>query len=1058
MTLDERLEAFHSSGASATSAAGPDLLAPWIRTVAAGDRDAFRRRLAWDGLAEAHVLAALEAPAAFPHGSLPPWTKLLAAALSRCKEVAAGANEGSGPREADSTNRESVSRFPELWAPFVRAARLLLLERAGSALAGAAPEAIDALERDLLRQLGAVAELTAYESFDLLRRERVEAAAQPRGAVYREFVLSQLGTGWKTMLLEHPVLARQVCLLADTWADASAELLRRVEEDRGLLRERFGAGGRLLEVETGLSDRHAGGRTVASLRFAEGPRLVYKPRDVAIEAAWSNLLSWLRENGGEALPAPHVLERAGYGFVEFLEPAELGDMGRAREYFRRAGALLCVAWIAGLDDLHRENVIATSGGPAVVDAETALGPQFAWEIVPNGGSAIERAAERWNESFLRSGLLTTLRMDGTGRPVETSGLRGRGGYPVAAKARRFDNPNSDAMVLVWETVPAGATKNLPTLKGVPLVPDDFPQEILDGFVSTYRFLLERRDGVAAAGGPLDRFAGARSRIVLRPSTAYSALLLELSAPGFLRNGVTRSFAIDSINRVFRGVSERPALWLLMREERRALEALDIPRFSVDPASRSIRTASGEAIEGPIVRSGLEAARDRLASMSREDQEEQRALLEEHLYAASPHDRSEGPCPEARPAGFSRRSLLRMSQDIGDEIRALAVESAGGGLTWRTPSSSGERSGEPGMAHGLYGGGAGIVLFLSALGAATGKKRFFEVARAAAVPIAAALESPPARDAGDKELIGACNGLGSLAYALAIASKLASDSWLAGVAERAAARINPEAVSEDEELDVESGAAGAILGLLALEAVAPGSGALRSAVLCGEHLLARRVEMGEGKWAWPSRDGLCLAGFAHGAGGIALALGRLSGPAGRPDFARAAQAACRYEATLYAPESGNWPVLSKVPTQEPGIVMNAWCHGAPGVAISRAGLFGLLEEKEIVADLERAVAATRNAGPLSTDHACCGNAGLVEALLTCGEKLRRPDWIEEARLRASVFLQSAIERGSFRFSPDGPVGTSRAEPGFFRGLSGVGYTLLRVAAPGSLPSVLSFACA
>ena len=139
-------------------------------------------------------------------------------------------------------------------------------------------------------------------------------------------------------------------------------------------------------------------------------------------------------------------------------------------------------------------------------------------------------------------------------------------------------------------------------------------------------------------------------------------------------------------------------------------------------------------------------------------------------------------------------------------------------------------------------------------------------------------------------------------------------------------------------------------------------------------------------------------------------------------------------------------------------MNAWCHGAPGIAISRAGLHGVLEEKEIAADLELALTAAREAGLLSTDHVCCGNAGLVEALLTCGERLRRPDWIEEARSRASVFLQAAIERGGFRFVIDAPGGTSKPEPGFFRGLSGVGYTLLRVAVPGSLPSVLSFAVA
>ncbi|HEV2062957.1 MAG TPA: type 2 lanthipeptide synthetase LanM family protein, partial [Thermoanaerobaculia bacterium] len=832
-------------------------------------------------------------------------------------------------------------------------------------------------------------------------------------------------------------------------------LLRRVEQDRALLRERFGAAGALCEIETGLSDRHADGRTVARLRFAEGPNIVYKPRSVAIEAAWSALLSWLSENGGEPPPAPRVLERAGYGFVEFLEPCELAGAREARDYFRKAGALLCLAWVAGLDDLHRENVIATRGGPALIDTETALQPQFASESGPGSG-AMARAAGRWNRSFLRSGLLTTLKLDAAGRPVEIGGLRGRGGHPIAAKARRFSSPNTDAMELVWETAAAAATRNLPTLGGDPLFPDDFSEEAVDGFSSMYRFLLERREAVAAPGGPLDPFAGAECRLVVRPSAVYAGLLLELSAPGFLRDGLTRSFAIDSLSRIFRFERERPALWLLTRQEQGALERLDLPRFSVDPASRSIRAGTDEEIGGRIARSGLEAARDRLALLCPEDLAAQRALLEDELSAASASGQVGRPRTGRRPAGFSGRSFRRTAEDIGEEIRSQASEQAGGALTWKTPAAEGERGGEPGVAHGLYAGASGIVVFFAALGAVSGSREPFGIARAAALPIAAALDSSPPPHAGPAELIGACNGLGSLVYALVTAGKLASDPWYFEVAARAASRITRETIDGDNELDVESGAAGAILGLLALETVAPDSGALERAVLCGEHLLSLRREMGDGLWGWPSRGGLCLAGFAHGAAGIALALGRLSRPAGRPDFGRAALSACRYESTLYDPGHENWPVLSaKRPGQE-RIVMTAWCHGAPGIAISRAGLSGALGEGEVASDLARALAATRKAGPLGTDHLCCGNAGLVEALLVCGETFARTDWIDEAQSRASVLLQGAIERGGFRFRLEDPGPPSEPDPGFFRGLAGVGYTLLRVAVPATLPSVLCFA--
>jgi lantibiotic modifying enzyme len=211
-------------------------------------------------------------------------------------------------------------------------------------------------------------------------------------------------------------------------------------------------------------------------------------------------------------------------------------------------------------------------------------------------------------------------------------------------------------------------------------------------------------------------------------------------------------------------------------------------------------------------------------------------------------------------------------------------------------------------------------------------------------------------------------------------------------------------------------------------------------------------MGDGMWGWPSRGGLCLAGFAHGAAGIALALGRLSLAARRPDFGHAALAACRYEATLYDAARGNWPVLSARRAPGERIVMTAWCHGAPGIAIALSELSGILDEAEIGPNLARALSATRRAGPLGTDHLCCGNAGLVEALLTCGQTRALP----EARSRASALLTGAIERGAFRFEKEEPGPPLPPAPGFFRGLSGVGYTLLRVAAPALLPCVLGFA--
>jgi lantibiotic modifying enzyme len=79
-------------------------------------------------------------------------------------------------------------------------------------------------------------------------------------------------------------------------------------------------------------------------------------------------------------------------------------------------------------------------------------------------------------------------------------------------------------------------------------------------------------------------------------------------------------------------------------------------------------------------------------------------------------------------------------------------------------------------------------------------------------------------------------------------------------------------------------------------------------------------------------------------------------------------------------------------------------------------------------------------------------GRVETLLVAGHRLATPQLNSAAREIASQTLSAANDRGRFVL-PGGAVAEGYS-PGFFQGLSGIGYQLLRVARPG-LPSVLLF---
>src|SRR5205823_8184069 len=89
-----------------------------------------------------------------------------------------------------------------------------------------------------------------------------------------------------------------------------------------------------------------------------------------------------------------------------------------------------------------------------------------------------------------------------------------------------------------------------------------------------------------------------------------------------------------------------------------------------------------------------------------------------------------------------------------------------------------------------------------------------------------------------------------------------------------------------------------------------------------------------------------------------------------------------------------------------------------------------------------------------DHLCCGNIGRSDVLFTAGRRLGRQPTLDAAIALANRIEDQAVSRGYFQFVSSGSEYVV-FDPGFFMGLSGIGYQLLRLAAPSHLPSVLAF---
>ncbi len=1022
-TLDELLGSAAQRDAPAPEEArrqGSQILDRWRFSVAQGDPERFARRLAWDGLEVEEVSERLAWSLARP--TVPPWADRLEELL------AAVAGDPPGERSDAET-----TPFGDLWRVVARRWRVKLVSDRVVAQE-LTSSACDDLEDHLLQQLSRVSREALWERLAAVRPDPNGIAAGAHRH-YDSFVTALGDGGLVEVCEELPVLARQLVRLLDTWLESGRELAARLAAARCDVERVLGGGrpaGPVVRILTGLSDRHRGGRRVQLLELESGLRVIFKPRDIAVEAAFNGLLAALAEAGLEEAP-PHLRSVVGdgHGFVEVAVEGEPADEEAVRRWFRRAGALAAVVRLLRAVDLHMDNLVATPDGPVVVDSESILQPD--WPDRPAADSGPDP------DSVLHSGLVSFLTVGPRGGVAEIGGLCGRGGHLAVADERQWLELGTDRMAPVLGDRRAAAERNLVRLGGRLQPAEHFAGEIADGFAAAHRFLRRHRGELLARGGPFSRLGGVKVRTLLRDSNQYAAVMAATMTPRFQHQGWATGVLADSVNRGAVAGGTPPALWPATAAERRALDGLDIPLLQVDGSGTGLEADDGVRVSGLYPRPAASAVLERLRLLDESDLERQ---LDRLGWVLSRHEVSDAALadPLVRTAEIIAQRLLERAVAADGRLVRVAVDP--------------DRPSDPVVELSLYDGAAGVAAFLATAAAVTGVARFAGAAHRMAAPIAGWLAAVD-HGAAAAPPLGACHGLGGLVWTGAVVGRLLDDAWWLELGRAAALQITDERALTDHRLDVEGGAAGAILGLLALYRETSEPWLLERAVVCGQRLLAAATPAANGGAGWPDGEGIMRAGFAHGAAGVAAALARLAVATGFRPFLEAAADGVAFERGLYDRRRKNWPV--EVRAADGGrrtISMCAWCHGAPGVLLGRLALLEALPEEALRAELTAASATTLAAGLGRSDHLCCGTMGRVDALLTAGLRLGETPLLRAAASRAVMGLRRAMSDGGFRFDASDD-GVGRYAPGLFRGEAGVGYQLLRLARPDRVPSLLAF---
>lgn len=420
----------------------------------------------------------------------------------------------------------------------------------------------------------------------------------------------------------------------------------------------------------------------------------------------------------------------------------------------------------------------------------------------------------------------------------------------------------------------------------------------------------------------------------------------------------------------------------------------------------------------------------------------------------------------------KEKYLNTAVKIGNRLVDSAVWD-GEACTWMVNTPDREKSKEriskkelAGSA--FYQGTAGIALFLSALYKFDRNESYLRTAEGALNFSIKDVKSFPASS------FGFHSGRPGLAFTLARFAEYCNKKEYLQKAKEILEPLHGNE-KEDRGVDVIGGAGGAIQILLKLAKTLNDSSLVDMSEKLAENLVknARKEAYG---WGWGDSSPThvkCLCGYAHGTAGIGQAFLELYNYTGKNKYLYAADQAFRYERQHYSKENNNWPdfrhteigefyfagqfdelkELAKADKIEKyeSKFMNAWCHGAPGIALSRLRAYELIKndiyKEETLEALKQTYLSVSTGG--GNYSMCHGQGGNCEPFIMATELLGDEKYIQ----LAEDCLSSGIEAIEEKDKP-WPCGTLQGinDPSFMLGEAGIGYFLLRLV-DNNLESVL-----
>lgn len=844
------------------------------------------------------------------------------------------------------------------------------------------------------------------------------------------------------LLTIYPVMRRLIFEAILLLSDRYQEFISRFRKDKNIIKERFSLTDEALHTATfksDTSDSHNRGETVFIINLCNENKIVYKARSLKAEIYLQRVLSYIEKGLSYELKKINIIDCGNYGWEEFIVAEECHQETEIKRYYYRFGSLIFASYILNANDLHEENVIANGEYPVIIDGETILNN---WKL-PEKMNAGETISDILRNSVLLSGLLPKMSYIKKGKGIDMSALKGQGGQEFPFQIPKVVDAFTADMHLEYVNPHKSEKNNLVKFNGMHYTPDKYVEEIVDGFTDSYNYVCKNRLELSEL---IKQFGDLEVRHIMQDTQKYGMTLHLSYHPDFMQDGIHRELFLCSL---YKNALLTSKPYEIIASEVEDMLHMDVPYFKMNVTETILRNGMGKEIKDYFSSSSMEKVSKKIMQLCVDDREQQEMYIRVSLYDADN--------PQEQSGRMKCKSTLNIiSSEIHKEncvktVKRIAdyyIKKAVWGndrkdVNWIVTTLVGDNDDFSWdirtLKVYLYEGLSGIAIFFAVLNRYFQNNEYQEIFRGISKTLFEYTDDlfTSSEIDGDSGLF---SGEAGMVYTYALLFQLTEDQQYLDYAV-CHTKILTKLTEQDTKYDIMYGNAGAILALVDMYELTQENKYLDEAFRASRVLVEAQKENG----GWQSNPNMCpLAGMSHGVSGIIYALAKLWRYKKDNTILSAIKKGLEFENSLFVQEYGNWKderYYKGEKVSESNQYTAAWCHGAPGILLSRLriwnGMNGEIADI-VIKDIKRSINTVYDSCSGVNNCLCHGNMGNTEIMMEYCKAISDKKMQECSELLRKNLIEKISQDENLGIEPF----YGFQSLGFMNGLAGIGYSIMR----------------